>query len=143
MATTILCGSQLSALLCSVLSRNDISFERHGSLAVSSTINTASGDIRLLLRIHPSKMRINLYAPIGRPACSDRTAELSYALCRINHALPDGAFCYDFQGGMVYFRMAASFYNSEPAEGSLEYMLSFAADTVEEYRPRLERLLAA
>ena len=70
-------------------------------------------------------------APICRDLSSAYCTEASTALCMLNHKIRDGAFCYDPENGLLYFRLTASFYNSSPDEFMFEYMLSAAAETVD------------
>lgn len=141
MATTAVRGGQACSVLCDVLTRNDIHFERMSLHCVRCTVSTADKDTHLIFRIHPSKMLVTLYSPIGSFPSPQEIPDLTLALCMMNHSLPDGAFCLDLTTQLVYFKMTSSYYNNTPDSFLFEYLLSAAADAIEEFRPKIEALL--
>ncbi len=128
------------ALLCDVLTHNDIPYERIDDWCVTCLVGGHGGDIRLNFTVDPSKMLITLYAPIVRHIPEQRLTDMTLAVCMLNHRLSDGAFCIDMANSLLYFKLTVSFYNSEPLADDYAYMLSVAADTVEHYRQRLRSL---
>lgn len=132
---------QASSVLCEVLEKNDIRYELTNSSCVNCTITDEEKEIDMVFHINPSKMLVTLYSPVIRPVPAELAENLSLALCMINHSLTDGAFCIDLNSGMVYFKLTASFYNSDPEGSAFEYMLSAAADAMDEYRPKIQRLV--
>lgn len=132
---------QACSVLCQVLEKNDIRYELTNKFCISCTVTDTAGDINMIFHINPSKMLITLYSPVLSPIPPELAEDISLALCLINHSLTDGAFCIDMSAGMVYFKMTASYYNSDPEDFIFEYMLSAAADAVDEYRPKIEKLI--
>ncbi len=140
MAITAARSGRVYSMLCDVLERNEIKYEINGN-TVTCLVNGHDGDIKLMFNIDTSKMLVTLYSPLGGLVPYSGAGDISLALCMINNSVSDGAFCYDITNRLIYFRMTSSFYNSGPTDFIFEYMLSAAADTVDEYRPKLRRLM--
>lgn len=132
---------QACSVLCDVLEKNDIRYEMTDNYCISCTVTASDRDINMIFHINPSKMLVTLYSPVIKPVPSDTAEYLSLALCAINHSLFDGAFCIDLSAEMVYFKMTASYYNSDPEDFIFEYMLSAAADVMDEYSPKIEKMI--
>ena len=127
--------------LCRVLERNEILHERNDrKLWIRCSIGSNAMELRPIFVIDPSKMLLSLYVPIEVGATWEQASELSFALCVINDALPDGHFCFDRRNMSVYFKMRSSFYDSIVSESVVEYMLSVAAEKAEEYCPKIREL---
>lgn len=130
-----------AAGLCGVLERNDIKYDVKDNGDIACIVNGREGDIRLVFRTDCSKMLVTLYSPLAEHVPLFFAGDAALAVCMMNSRLTDGTVCYDISGGTVYFRMTASFYNSDPTEFMFEYLLSAAAEAVDEYRPRLKKLM--
>ncbi len=130
-----------AAGLCSVLERNEIKYDVRDKGDIACIVNGSDGDISLLFRTDCSKMLVTLYAPLADGVPPFLTCDVSLAVCMMNGRLSDGTVCYDVHSGTVYLRLTASFYNSGPTEFTYEYLLSTAAEIVDEYRPRLKKLM--
>ncbi len=132
---------QAVSILCEVLEKNDIRYELTNSSCINCTVTDTDEDIDMVFHINPSKMLVTLYSPVIRSVPEELSGDISLALCMINHTLTDGTFCIDLTAGMVYFKMTASFYNSAPVDSLFEYMLSAAADAMDDYSPKLRKLV--
>ncbi len=141
MTTTAIRSDQAYNALFRVLDRNEIHYEIDNCYHIRCDIRGQERDISLFFTIDSGKMLATLYAPLPLFIPGDQITELSVALCLINHTLSDGLFCYDITGGLLYFKMTASFYNSRPDDSVYEYMLSVAAETIDEYVPKLSLTL--
>ena len=62
--------------------------------------------------------------------------EGAIATCAASYGLADGSFDYDLSDGQITFRMTASFRESEIGEELLQYMVSCACVTVDEYNDK-------
>ena len=129
-ASTLRSGCALS-VLCGVLKRNDIGYEMINKDRLCCFFNVGEREEKMIFTVDSVRMLVTLYAPICRDLSSAYCTEASTALCMLNHKIRDGAFCYDPENGLLYFRLTASFYNSSPDEFMFEYMLSAAAETVD------------
>ena len=130
-------------MLCNTLERNDISFESNDKeLCVKCGISGRDIEQNFLFSINPSKMLITLFSPIPIEIPEENTTDIAIAVCIINNKLSHGCFCIDTSEGVVYFKMTTSFYESNVSERVFEYMLSSAADTIDEYYPKIKNLAA-
>ena len=128
-------------MLCNTLERNDISFESNDKeLCVKCGISGRDIEQNFLFSINPSKMLITLFSPIPVNISEGNTTDIAIAVCIINNKLPDGCFCIDTNEGFIYFKMTTSFYESNVSERVFEYMLSSAADSIDEYYPKIQKL---
>lgn len=127
--------------LCRVLKRNEIDYSLSDNNCVRCSINVRDSEISFVFSVDPSKMLVTLYSRMLSNVPREMSTDAALAICMINHSLSDGAICFDIHEGMIYFKMTSSFYDSGLNDSVCEYMLSVAADTVENYRPSLSRLL--
>lgn len=127
--------------LCRTLDRNDIEYEREDdNLCVKCNVSGRDIELSFWFTINPSKMLITLYSPVPIKLIKDKTADMALAICMINNALEDGSFCLDICDELIYFKMTSSFYETKVNDSMFEYMLSTAADIIDEYYPRLKKL---
>lgn len=130
--------------LCNVLDRNDIEYERDDKdMCVKCTVSGEETELNFLFAIDPSKMLITVFSPISVKLPKEKIADMALAVCMINHNLADGSFCIDIKDGFLYYKITSSFYESNLNETVFEYMLSAAANTVDEYYPKLSRIAAS
>jgi len=124
--------------LCNVLERNDIIFDRDDKhLSVGCRISVRECEYCFRFSVEPSKMLITLCVPVPKWFPAEQAGKTAVNICTINNSLSDGSFCYDPLSGLVYFKMTASFYESRIGCSLYEYMLSVAADAMDEYCDRL------
>ena len=137
MSTVALRTEEVYEVLCEVLQKNEIEYEKTEGLFVVCSVSGQDGDIRMTFCTDVSKMLITLYSPMVTHIPEESLTDASLAVCMLNHRLQDGAFCLDLSRGMLYFRMTYSYYNSEPNEDIFSYMLSHTAEVVENYRKKI------
>ena len=129
-------------LICRSLEYNDIPYIKDdNTLCVRCRICGRDGDLQFLYSVDPSKMLINLYSPLNISFDTKNSADAALAVCLINNRLSNGFFYLDMDDRLLYFRMTTSFYETDLNGMLFEYMLSAAADTIEEYSPEIETLL--
>ena len=130
--------------LCAVLEHNDIDY-RSNKQKLCVTCRVCCKDIEpdFVFLIDPPKMLATLHVPIPVIIHPDNLSDLSVGLCIINNTLTDVQFCLDITRRRITFRLTSSFYNSRLHPPVFEYMLSAAADAVDEYYPKILLLSAA
>lgn len=129
-------------LICRSLEYNDIPYLRDdNSLCVRCRISGRDNEMQFLFSVDPSKMLINLYSPLDISVSAKSSAEAALALCIINNRLSHGCFYLDVDDKLLYFRMTTSFYETDLNGMLFEYMLSAAADTIEEYSSEIQKLI--
>ena len=129
------------AALCRTLERNDITFAGDDRrLCVRCKVSGRDIEQNYIFNIDPSKMLITLYSTVPVRVGQENLGDMALALCMINNTISDGSFCIDIGEGILYFKMTVSFYESTVSDTVFEYMLSTAADTIDEYYPGLHRL---
>ena len=128
--------------LCKMLERNDIDFEKNDkSLCVKCSVSGKDAEMNFLFTVDASKMLITLYSIVPVQVDKDRAGDMALALCVINNGLSDGAFSLDTENMLVYYKMTSSFYNSKVSASVYEYMLSAAADVMDEYFIKIKKLI--
>ncbi len=136
-------AEEIYDVLCRVLEKNEIPYDKTSGKSVVCRVSGRGGDIRMSFCADISKMLVTVYAPVARHIPEERISDLSLALCMLNHKIQDGAFCLDMTDGILYYRMTCSYYNSIPQTDSFVYMLSGTAEAVDAYRSRLLRICYA
>lgn len=127
--------------LCAVLSRNDIDYERNDdNLCVKCSVSGEDIQLNFAFAINPSKMLITLYSPVPVKVKKEKFADMALAVCIINNGLTDGCFCFDPNDGTVFLKMTSSFCDTNVSEELFEYMLSVAADIMDDYFPKINHI---
>ncbi len=127
-------------LLCRTLERNDISFRRSDrGLNVRCSISGQGRELVFLFVIDPEKMLVSLYSPVLDIDRGKKPGDIALQICMINNSLSNGSFCIDRDCSSIYFKMTTSFYETNLSGEIFEYMLSQAADTVEEYHQAISK----
>ncbi len=130
--------------LCKMLDKNDISYEKDDeNLCAKCTVSGKDTDMNFLFTVDASKMLITLYSLLPIQVDEDKAADVALALCVVNNSLSDGAFSLDTANLLVYYKMTSSFYNSKSNPSVYEYMLSVAADVIDDYFIRLKNLITS
>ncbi len=128
-------------LICRTLEYNDIHHVRDDkSLCVRCRISGKDFEQHLLFQVDPTKMLVSLYCALPLAFVKEQTADLALAVCMANNGLPDGSFCIDPQDRLLYFKMTNSFYETNLNGMLFEYMLSSAADLIDEYYPKFRTI---
>lgn len=127
--------------LCNVLERNDIDYERNDeNLCVKCSVSGKDIQLNFLFVIHPSKMLVSLYSPVPVKIKRENFSNMALAVCIINNGLTDGNFCFEPSDGTVFFKMTSSFCDTNVSEELFEYMLSVAADTMDDYFLKISQI---
>lgn len=127
--------------LCGVMEKNDIYYERDDKhLCVKCSVNGQDTQLNFAFIINPSKMLITLYSPMPIKVKKENSANVALAVCMINNSLSDGNFCFDVSDGTVFFKMTSSFCDINVNEDIFEYMLSVAADTMDDYFRKINQI---
>ncbi len=128
--------------LCKMLEKNDIDFEKDDKdLYVKCNVSGKDVELNFVFTVDASKMLITLYSIIPVQVDKDKAADIALALCVINNTLSDGAFSLDTNNLLVYYKMTSSFYNSKVNSSVYEYMLSEAANTMDDYFIKIKKLI--
>lgn len=127
--------------LCSVMERNDIYYEKDDKhLCVKCSVSGQDIQLNFAFLINPSKMLVTLLAPMPVQIKKENSADVALAICMINNSLADGNFCFDVNDGTIFFKMTSSFRDTSVSEELFEYMLSVAADAVDDYFRKINQI---
>lgn len=127
--------------LCGVMERNDIYYEKDDQhLCVKCSVSGQDIQLNFAFVINPSKMLITLFSPMPIQVRKEKSADIALAVCMINNSLSDGNFCFDVNDGTVFFKMTSSFCDTNVSEELFEYMLSVAADTMDDYFHKINQI---
>ncbi len=128
--------------LCKMLEHNDIDYEKDDkNLCAKCTVAGKDTDMNFLFTVDASKMLITLYSIVPIQVEKENAGNLALALCVINNSLSDGAFSLDTNNMLIYYKMTSSFYNSKVNPSIYEYMLSEAADVIDDYFIKIKNLM--
>lgn len=128
-------------LICHILGYNDIPYIKNDEkLCIRCRITGKEDDLQFVFSVDPVKMLVDLYCPMDTQIEEERTGDIAIGLCMINNRISHGGFYLDTENGIIYFRMTTSFYETDLNAMLFEYMLSSAADFVEEYRFAISEL---
>ncbi len=127
--------------LCSVMEKNDIYYEKDDhNLCVKCSVSGEDIQLNFAFVINPVKMLITLYSLVPVKVRKEKSADMAIAVCMINNNLTDGSFCFDTNDGTIFFKMTSSFCDTNVTEELFEYMLSVAADTMDDYFLKIKQI---
>ena len=92
------------------------------------------------LAIDEQRQLIRLFSPMTFKISEDKRMEGAIATCVATNALVDGAFDYNLEDGNICFRLNSCFWGSEIGEDVLQYMISCAVATVDDYNDMFQAL---
>ncbi|MCH5163186.1 MAG: YbjN domain-containing protein [Clostridiales bacterium] len=125
------------ASLCGMLDEKSWHYEQHKEDLVITF--TARGDdipMQFIIYIDADRELVRLMSPIPISFGEDKRVEGALATSRVNYALADGSFDYDFKEGKVMFRMTSSYRDSLISMELMKYMVGCALYTVDEYNDK-------
>ena len=92
------------------------------------------------LVVDEKRQLIRLFSPMTFRMSEDKRIDGAIATAVATNALVDGAFDYNLENGNICFRMNSCFWGSEIGEDVLQYMISCATFTVDEYNDMFQAL---
>lgn len=83
------------------------------------------------------KQLVKLLSRIPIEFGKDKITDGAVAVCNINYALTDGRFDLDATDGLVYYRMTATFFESDLSQVALLYMINYATWAIDTFNGKL------
>lgn len=128
--------------LCDMLDERDWHYQKDEK-ELSIQCGAQGDDLPMEIRIEIDIQRklVSLISPMPFAVPENRRSALAVAVSQANNGMIDGSFDYDYLSGRILFRMTSSYRESLIGKGLLEYMLSCACYTIDEYNDKF--LMAA
>lgn len=106
---------------------------------MSVTVSVQGDDLPITFSVFVDSERqlVRLLSRIPLEFDKDRITDGAVAVCNINYALTDGRFDLDAENGFVYFRMTATYLESDLSQVALLYMINYATWAVDTFNGKL------
>ncbi len=105
-------------------------------LSVECGVRGDDLSIPLKIFIDEKRQRVVLYSHIPFDMAEDKRVEGAIVTGMASYSLADGCFDYNMENGAILFRMSNSYRESILGVGLINYMISCAVHTVDEYNDR-------
>lgn len=105
----------------------------------SVTISVQGDDLPITFSVFVDgeKQLVKLLSRIPIEFGKDKINDSAVAVCNINYALTDGRFDLDTDNGQVYYRMTATFMESDLSQVALLYMINYATWAMDTFNGKL------
>ena len=123
--------------LCEMLDEKHVRYEKHEEdLVITFVMKGDDLPMQFILKIDDGRQLIRLSSPIPAKFEGDKRIEGAIATSQVNYLLADGSFDFDYEKGLVYFRMTSSYLDSLISKELFEYMVAVAGYTIDEYNDK-------
>ena len=128
-------------IMCRALDAKEIKYSKdEEGMGILAKFSGDDLPMDLIVRIKPELDLILLTSHIPYTIPNEKKVETAAAVGIVNSGLLDGCFDFDLTSGAVYFRMTASYRETEISENLFEYMLYVSAATIDEYNDKFMKL---
>ena len=130
-------AKQVYETLCAALDARGWRYKKfEEDLVITFTVSGDDIPMEFVLIIDANRQLIRLSSKLPFTVSEDKRMELAIATCAVTDRLVDGSFDYDITKGTIYFRMTASFRDSQIGEGLFRYMVDCSASTVDDFNDK-------
>jgi len=128
-------------IMCQALDAKEIRYSKdEEGLAIMAKFTGEDLPMDLIVRIKPELDLILLTSQIPYKIPADKRVEAAAAVGIVNSGILDGCFDFDLTSGSIYFRMTASYLETEISEDLFAYMLYVSAGTIDEFNDKFMKL---
>lgn len=127
--------------LCAVLDENQIKYEKNAeALSVHSLFKGKQLPVEIIIKFNPQIEILTVFSPLPFTVKEESRKSVAVAAARINFALVDGSFDFNYLTGKIIFKLTASFANCVLGKDALEYALFKSLQTVKEFGGKLSEV---
>jgi hypothetical protein len=127
--------------LCAVLDKRNWNYAKDDErLIINLEVHGEDLPMKFIMITDVQRQLIRILSLIPVAFKEDKRIEGAIAACVASYGLTDGSFDYDIESGHIFFKQTASFIDGEVGEGLLDYMISCACWTVDEYNDKFVAL---
>ncbi len=128
---------QLYDKMCAYLESKKWKFRRNDEeLVIDFSVEGDDLPMDFIMIIDSNIGLIRLLSPLPFKFGRDKRIEGAIATCFITNKLADGSFDYDINDGCVYFRLTASFINSDIGTDLIDHMINYSAFVVDKFNDK-------
>ena len=123
--------------LCGKLDEMKVTYEIHEEdLVVTFVAKGNDLPMKFVLNIDAKRELIRLLSLIPAKFGGEKKVEGAIATNQVNFKLADGSFDFDYETGLIMFRMTSSYVDSLISGELFGYMVTIALLTVDEYNDK-------
>lgn len=127
--------------LCAAIEARDWTYRKEEEkLLVFFGVNGKDLPMRFIMTVDVGRQLIRLLSPLPFEFSDEKRVEAAVATTAVNFLLADGSFDLSLQRGACWFRLTASFAESDIGEGLFQHMISYSCVAVDAFNDRLEAL---
>lgn len=123
--------------VCRALDNRQWKYQRHDEdLTVTCGARGEDLPMDLVIRVHSRAQVVSVISPLPFRIAEDKRAEGAMTVAIANYGFINGTFDYDIRDGEIRFRIVSSYRESILGEELINYMVTIAAGTVDEYNDK-------
>ena len=86
--------------------------------------------------VDEDRQLLRVYSRIPITVPKEKTMDVAVATCIANYDMIDGSFDFDMTKGEIFFRMTATFRDSEIGDGLFDHLVQYSIYAVDKYNDR-------
>ena len=124
-------------MLCNMLENDGWKFDREDdNYVVHMSVSGESMPIQIIFIVDEARQLIRLLSPVPFKFSEEKRMEGAIAAGAASFGMADGNFGYDLENGHLYFKITASYIDSEASETLFRYMLACTCAMVDRYNDK-------
>ncbi len=127
--------------ICAALDEKEYRYARdEEDLRINFTLQGDGIPVEIYFNVDDEREFVQLLSPLPFSIPENKRAELAIAISLVNNHLANGSFDFDFNKGMIVFRMTTSYIDSILGRELFNYMLRASVLTVDQYSDKFMML---
>lgn len=123
--------------LCAMLDENEWKYEKdEDNLKIFAKARGEDLPINITIKFNTDMEIVALYSFMPYMIPKDKRDSIAIAVSRVNNAMVDGSFDFDYVGGNLLFRMTASYKGTLLNKDMYAYMLFVSCKTIDDYNDK-------
>ena len=123
---------------CDLFDEKELVYKKfEEDLVVTLTMNGDDLPMVFVFKVDEERELIRILSRLPVVFQGERCLDGAIATSQINYGLPDGSFDFNFEKGEIIFRITSSYKGCTVSKDLIDYMMSCACYTVDDYNDKL------
>jgi hypothetical protein len=123
---------------CNTLDKREWSYKTNAEdMTIFFSVSGDDIPMDFLVRVDAETQLLRVTSPLPFTVPENKRIDMAVATCDATSSLLDGSFDFDLTEGKIYFRLTASFRETDVGEGLFEYLVGYSGFAVDEYNDKL------
>lgn len=124
--------------ICRMLEKREYKFKTDDErMAIIFSVTGEDIPMDFIFHIIPESQIVRVTSLLPFTVPEEKRVDLAIAACHATSSIIDGSFDFDIENGDMYFRLTASFTETDIGEGLLKYLISYSCFAVDLFNDKL------